>query len=329
MSAESQTSVALTHPKTAALVQTFAGSLAARGLSELRPREDATYWLMKGIGYKEKSAFEQAFACFDRGIRIDPANIQLQLELGWAHLYGDGPAQDLTTAAIWFQKAAEQGNTEAQFEIYLLFFHGAVGIIRDVPLAASWLEKVVSQDPERYLSGWDAAYQRGGWDAAYEMGCVYEKGDGVDVDNASAFRWYCKAADRGCDEAMYRVGVAYWKGRGVQPDTVQAFAWWSKAGEQNHPAANYMIAVHHFTGFLVPQNFEEGVGCLRKAADAGDARAQSWLGECYQYGQGVVRDVEKAVFWYRKSAEQGERYAQEALSGLRESSDPAEPENNS
>ena len=52
--------------------------------------------------------------------------LEAQRIVAWNYLNGHGVARDAATAALWFRKAAEQGDADAQFQIggNVLHWHG-------------------------------------------------------------------------------------------------------------------------------------------------------------------------------------------------------------
>jgi TPR repeat protein len=50
-------------------------------------------------------------------------------------------------------------------------------------------------------------------------GVMYGKGEGVAKDDAEAFKWYLRAAERGLPAAQQIVGVRYYNGTGVKQDS--------------------------------------------------------------------------------------------------------------
>ena len=58
-----------------------------------------------------------------------PGACEAQLHLGWLYddLGGVGVLRDYTMARQWYEKAAEQGNAEAQFNLGTLYRFGAGG----------------------------------------------------------------------------------------------------------------------------------------------------------------------------------------------------------
>ena len=57
------------------------------------------------------------------------------------------------------------------------------------------------------------------------MGKLYEAGDGVPPDAASAAKWYRLSAEAGLPEAEFLLGVCYADGEGAPQDNAQAYKW--------------------------------------------------------------------------------------------------------
>lgn len=95
--------------------------------------------------------------------------------------------QDYAQAKIWYEKAAAQNNTLAQYKLGFLYMKG-FGIPQDYAKANAWYEKAAAQN--------DA-------DAQFTLGVAYMNGWGVRQDYAQAKEWYGKACDngnqKGCD----------------------------------------------------------------------------------------------------------------------------------
>jgi len=67
-----------------------------------------------------------------------------QYEMGKMCYYGDGMPQDSEQAVEWWQKAAEQGNYDAQLSLVNAYRKGE-GVEKNQRLANYWLEKANSQ----------------------------------------------------------------------------------------------------------------------------------------------------------------------------------------
>jgi TPR repeat protein len=83
---------------------------------------------------------------------------------------GEGVQQDSKQAAAWYRKAADQGDTVAQFNLALMYHEGQ-GVQQDFKQAAAWYRKAADQG----VAG-----------AQGNLGAMYEKGYGVQQDSKQA-----------------------------------------------------------------------------------------------------------------------------------------------
>jgi TPR repeat protein len=116
---------------------------------------------------------------------------------------------------------AQQGDADAQFNLALLYHHGA-GIPQDTRYAIYWYTK---------------AAQQGHVDAQYRLGSLYHNyrfEEEVPQDSNRAVYWLTKAAEQGFVHAQYKLGNMYEFGDVAPQDYKQAFFWYTKAAEQNH-----------------------------------------------------------------------------------------------
>jgi TPR repeat protein len=96
------------------------------------------------------------------------------------YLNGLGVPKDYQQALVWFQKAAEQGLSSAQFTLGTMYANSE-GVPKDDGQAVIWFRKAVEQN---YAA------------AQYNLGKMYQDGRGVPKDAAQAIFWYRKAADQ-------------------------------------------------------------------------------------------------------------------------------------
>ena len=82
---------------------------------------------------------------------------------------------------MWFERAAEQGHTDAQVSVATQYFLGR-GAPQDYARAAHWYREAAN--------GGDVGAQ-------YILASQYEKGDGVPKDLRLALYWYTRAAQQG------------------------------------------------------------------------------------------------------------------------------------
>ena len=87
--------------------------------------------------------------------------------------YGIGVDQSDTEAFQWYQKAADQGYTPAQYSLGTLYAKG-LGTRQNNKKAAKWFR---------------AAADKGFTEAQNDLGLMYEKGKGVAQDSIWAYTW--------------------------------------------------------------------------------------------------------------------------------------------
>jgi hypothetical protein len=223
-----------------------------------------------------------------------PANEICQL----GHKYYN--EKNYTEAANLYRKAADKGNSIAQFSLGVCYFNGA-GVEQNFTEATKWFRKAADQ---------------GDADAQYWLGYCYEY---LEFNDIEAAKWYRKAANQGHDAAKKKLG---WCPENAT-DSVQLYQLGkkannelSKAAEQGLDYAQYELGCCYYSGRGVEQNYTEAVKWYRKAAEQGNYSAQTMLGWCYEKGRGVEQSYSEAAKWYRKAADQGHARAQKALERL-------------
>ena len=144
MSAAEERQAALIPVRSLALTKAGAKSLAARGHADLRTKEEAEGWLKKGLEYHLQQRYDDAFRCYKHGIQVSPNHSGLQLYIGLMYHEGQGVPQDHAQAAVWYRKAAEQGDARAQLFLGYAYDHGE-GIPQDYAQAAVWVHKAAKQ----------------------------------------------------------------------------------------------------------------------------------------------------------------------------------------
>ena len=94
---------------------------------------------------------------------------------------GTGEREDLVESIKWFEKAAEQGHAQAQYELAQVYKLGR-GTLQDYDAAARWFLE---------------AARKGHVAAQYHMGRLHRIGEGVDLDLIRAYAWFNRAAALG------------------------------------------------------------------------------------------------------------------------------------
>ncbi|MFZ6777804.1 AMIN domain-containing protein [Undibacterium sp. Ji83W] len=103
---------------------------------------------------------------------------------------------DKTKAAMWYEKAAGQGDQESQFTIGSLYYNGD-GVTRNFEKAAYWYGQAAEKG---YAAG------------QHFLGILYAQGYGVPLDYAKAELLWKKAADQGHETSIKQ--LALWNSTG-------------------------------------------------------------------------------------------------------------------
>ena len=118
---------------------------------------------------------------------------------------------DKVSKIQWVLAAAEQGDTEAQARLGVLYSSSPESNYQE---ALAWYKKAASQGNTR---------------AMVDIGDMYKRGKGVPANIQEAYNWYSKAAELGNGDAMGMVGWMYYKGEGLKTDPIEALSWFKKA----------------------------------------------------------------------------------------------------
>ena len=113
------------------------------------------------------------------------------------HLQGKRIPKDYAEAVTWYRKAAEQGHSEAQFSLGLMYVAGQ-GVSLDGVEAF-----------REALKWYRRAAEQGHSDAQYLLGSYYVDGLGevIPQDWVEAEKWLRKAAEQGDANAQFNLRV--------------------------------------------------------------------------------------------------------------------------
>jgi TPR repeat protein len=228
--------------------------------------------------------------------------------------------RDYINAAGWFEKAAELGHMQAQYNLGVAYYEGD-RIGQDYIKAKEWLEKAALQGHAR---------------AQYGIGFMYYSGEGIDKDYKQAKYWFKKAIKQGDVQAEYSLGLIYYSNDDISKK-VKALECFENALEQidklqdletqfnakfNLLELKYNLGVRYHNGRGVEQDYTKAKEWYEKALQKSDwlvdteieSEAQFNLGTLYYDGLGVEQNYKKAFEWYQKAAERGHTRAQYNLS---------------
>lgn len=166
-----------------------------------------------GVALYEQRDFPAAAAAFRKA--AEQGKSDAQFNLGLMYLKGEGVAQNYVEAKALFEKAALQNNVRAQVNLARMYAK-AKGVAPNYGMAVYWFDKAAAL---------------GYADAQYSLGVLYVSGMGVSRDYDKARDLFSKAAQQKNASAQYQLGLMYFKGKGVAIDKVAAMKWLILAGD--------------------------------------------------------------------------------------------------
>ncbi|MBR0172340.1 MAG: sel1 repeat family protein, partial [Lachnospiraceae bacterium] len=286
-----------------------------------------------------ESRYEEAMQYYDKAIE----NGCLLGWVGKGDLYrsGRGVIADEDEARYCYQTAVDEGCKEANEGLGLLVED------TDVDQAADYYEKAIDgedfglqnlarvrlgylhcegdtnhwekADPARGLALLREAADAGSGQGMHAMGYIYDNGDGVEQDYATAVQWYTEAIEKTEWPVSYHnLAVLYRDGNGVERDLEKTVEYYTKAadaGYENSLAGlGYLYSRADDYGMEPDGNL--AVEYYEKAARIGMASAYTELGLLYENGELVEQDYEKAVGYYTSAMEMNDAWGTHNLASF-------------
>ena len=243
--------------------------------------------------------YKQAYQGFLE-IEQNMADDKLYYRLGQMNLTGTGTEKDPEQARMYFEKAAELGNTDAMYGLGKLYLN------RD--FSGRDVKKAID-----YLMG---AARKGHDYAMYTLGKLFLEGKEIPKNPEYALRWLEEAVKKENPYAEYLLGKALLQGVDFPQDTPRAVSLLERAVSRNNPYAAYALGKALLEGILPPQDLPRAMELLAFSADKGFSAAQYLLGKVFSAGELLPKDIPKAILYLTRAAEQDHEYAQYLLGKL-------------
>ena len=222
---------------------------------------------------------EQALRWFKQAATEGDVNAQLYLAA--AYLYGVGVNKNVDTATHYYIDAAKNGNPLAQYALAESFIdsrHSA-----NNKLGLIWLSKSVASGNPKALT---------------KLGGIYISGKLVSKDIAKGNDLLNQAVAQNYTPAMLVLGNTALE----EEDYKKALEWYTKAANQHDPDA-YLALAHAYLQEKSPiKDPQAGFMWTLKAAQAGQSSGKKELGNLYQRGYGVAANQELAEEWLNQAA---------------------------
>lgn len=181
------------------------------------------------------------------------------------------------------QELAEEGSTDAEYELGRYFFVGA---------------HTGKPQYDKAIEHWTKAAEMGNLNAAFNLGKIYSDGEHTEKNREKSSHYYEIAAEGGDAEAQFIIGNHYQHGIGVSVDFQKANEWYQRSAEQGNLKALTNLGINYMEGRGVEQDKKTAVDYFSKAAQKEYGDAEYCLGLSYYYGDGVERDKRQAFLLF-------------------------------
>lgn len=230
---------------------------------------------------KAEKLYRKSFdAYYEQAVK---GNQKAQLRLGNIYYYNGIPLidvpQDYVEAARWYEKSAEQGESQAQINMAVLYYFG-IGVEQNYAKAAYWNRQACEKNDELALCN---------------LANAYSLGRGVEHDDAKAAELYRKAANLGYPNAQVELGKCYLEGRGVEKNLLYAIDWLQKACDNGARDALGYLGDCYREGKGVEKDLKKAFALYQEGAGLGDLETNVRLAEAYIEGWGTPPDSLKAI----------------------------------
>lgn len=205
---------------------------------------------------------------------------------------GEGGPVDLSTAARWFNRAADRDDPVALYNLGLLASLGDASLELGRP--EPWFERAA----------------RAGHIPAMVAHAIALRDSPVPQDAIAAREWAGRAAQQGSAEGMYQLAQLLDAGQGGARDAAGARVWYERAANQNLAEAAFQVGLMSADGEGGAQDDVIARDWLRIAAESGYAPAQGQYGLMMYQGRGGETDIELAAYWFSRGARGGDAESQ-------------------
>lgn len=253
-------------------------------------------------------------------VEAEGGNLPAQLELARAYDSETSGHKDERLATMWYRRAADQGNSEAQDALGDRYLVGR-GLKKSMAEAVNWFRKSARQ---------------GNSSAMYHLGAVYFNGDGVQIDYALSYAWFRLAQEAGDNRAaeavtraesvskpgtitsgLEKIAEMYESGQALPENPAEAKRWWAMAAARGDEDAEVGVAFNTLRTHAAPQGLKQARQiCSNAAAKHHDHRAEYCMGYIYEHGSGVAPNAKKARNWYALAASKGQSEAMRSLASM-------------
>jgi|SaaInlStandDraft_6_1057023.scaffolds.fasta_scaffold05809_6 uncharacterized protein len=180
----------------------------------------------------------------------ETASSHSQFSIAWIYDHGLGVKRSCSEAVRWYTHAANNKNSAAQNNLYVLYVTGCLDLAKNPKLAVQYLKMAADSGSSRAQSN---------------LAALYEKGDIVDKNPYIAYDLALRSSKQNDVAGILRLASYHSAGFGVPQNYKKAYALLSNAvtmevptsDEPTKQTAQLMFGVLHFEGRGTPRNITE------------------------------------------------------------------------
>jgi len=177
---------------------------------------------------------------------------------------------------------------------------------REEVLDGDQLKAMLDESPARAAQAILLAAREGVLEAQALLGQILLDGQGIELDQALALRWFEIAARGGHLMARNMLGRCHEHGWGCVADASVAAQHYRVAADAGLDWAMYNFANLLATGRGLAEDQVQALYLYRRAAEMGHAKSMNLLGRYLEEGRVCPQDTAAARDWYRRSAVGGD-----------------------
>lgn len=224
--------------------------------------------------------------------------------------------QSMREALRWYQRAANQGNAQAEHLIRCMqdkFQAGADTGDSDAQCVLGILYEIGEEQNKDLKKAYSLYKLSAEQDNAYgqcRLAWCYYFGLGVSRNYDVAVIWFQKAAKQGLSHAFNELGRLYENGHGTRKDLKKAYEYYAKSARLKNAVGQANLGRMYLNGFAVEKDLQKAKTLFEISASQASDFGQAHLGLLYYFGTGVETDYEKAYELFSRAASKGNSIAQ-------------------
>ena len=256
----------------------------------IAPKQSIKEQIQLALKYYAAEDYDEAAKWYQKA--ADQGDKNAQNNLGHMYANGEGVKQNYSKALEWYQKSADQGVTNAQVSVGWYYMNGFGNLTNDII------------DYKKAIYWNQRAADNGDAEGFNNLGWLYENGLGVEKNLTKAAELYQTAVTKGIKNGAKQKNIEEAQRRLANINAL------IKANEkqtlQEAPVdaeAQIKLANESYK----KKNYKQAIDLYRKAAEQGNIAGQYNLGIMYEKGLGVKKDATQAIAWYQKGANQKDK----------------------